>query len=266
MPYFMFDPIGLVIVIAGCFMGGFLPLLVLIARCPEAKIFIKCQIGGGVVISRTNAAGQRDFVIAHPLGTEGQYIAGKNVFGQREIYIRPQTNNGQFNKSFILSGIRRPIFDAFSGRTVMVPPSILAAIEFAEADADGKKKFPQDVQRWATSNGVNLTEIEETLTQIPNAEKPDDPFTVKKRVEKTAYKKIMELDPTKLNFYFRGWFSQSQFDVLLQKSEQLGYLRGLGIRQAGGGGSKKWLIVGIFAFIIIMVVGIVGLIASGGLK
>ena len=265
MPFFMFDPIGLIIVIAGCFMGGFLPLLVLIGRCPEAKTFIKCQLGGGVIISETNAAGQREFVIAKPLGTEGQYISGKNEFGQRKIFIRPQTSSGQFNKSFILSGIRRPIFDAFTGKTILVPATILAAIEVAEKDADGKKKLPLDVQRWADDNKIGVKELEELIQEAPNPDGSDT--TVKKKVtkEKTVFKKIMELDPTKLNQYFPDWFSQSQFDVLLQKAEQTGYLRGLGVRSAGAGGKPKWAIVGIFIFIMIMVIGIVGLLASGAI-
>lgn len=246
-------------------MGGFLPLLILIGRCPEAKTFIKCQLGGGVIISETNAAGQREFIIARPLGTEGQYISGKNKFGQRKIFIRPQTSSDQFNKSFILSGIRRPIFDAFTGKTILVPATILAAIEVAEKDADGKKKLPLDVQRWANDNKVSIRELEELTQEVPNPDGSDT--TVKKKVikEKTIFKKIMELDPTKLNQYFPDWFSQSQFDVLLQKAEQTGYLRGLGVRSAGAGGSKKWGIIGICIFIVIMVVGIVGLLASGAI-
>ena len=264
MPFFMFDPIGLIIVVVGSFMGGFLPLLILICRCPEAKTFIKCQYGGGVIISETNMAGQREFIIAKPLGTEGQYISGKNKFGQRKIFIRPQTNSGQFNKSFILSGIRRPIFDAFTGKTILVPATVLAAIEVAEKDQDGKKKLPLDVKRWAEDNKVSISELEEVIQEVPN---PDGSDTVKQRItkEKTIIKKILELDPTKLNQYFPDWFSQSQFDVLLQKAEQTGYLRGLGVRSAGAGGSKKWGIIGIFVFIIIVVVGVIGLLASGAI-
>jgi len=265
MPFFMFDPIGLIIIIAGSFMGGFLPLLVLVGRCPEAKTFLKCQLSGGVIISETNAAGQRDFVIAKPLGTEGQYISGKNEFGQRKIFIRPQTNNAQFNKSFILSGIRRPIFDAFSGKTILVPASVLAAIEVAEKDGDGKLQLPKDVQRWADENKLTLKDVEEITKEIPNPDGSDTKIKQTTKKEKTVFKKIMELDPTKLNQYFPDWFSQSQFDVLLQKADQNGYLRGLGVKQAGAGGKPKWAIIGIFIFIMIMVIGIIGLLASGAI-
>lgn len=261
--YIIFDIISVAIIMVGCFLGGFLPIIILVVRCPEALTFLKCQLSGGIIISKSNAAGQREFVVAYPLGAEGQYIAGKNKFGQREIYIRPQTNNGQFNKSFILSGIRRPIFDAFSGKTIMVPPSVLAAIEVAECDEAGKKKLPPDVQRWADDNKVTITEIEETIQTIKDNEGNEKKRSNK--VVKAVLKKFMELDPTKLNSYFPDWFNQSQFDVLLQKAEQTGYLRGLGVRSAGAGGKPKWAIVGIFIFIIIMVVGIVGLLASGAL-
>lgn len=262
MVYFAFDPMGLAIIITACFIGGLFPLLFLIARCPEAKTFIKCQLSGGIIISKTNAAGQREYVIAQPFGTEGQYIVGRNEYGQREIYVRPHTANGQFNKSFILSGIRRPIFDAFSGKTIMVPPNVLAAIQVAESD---KTDLPSDIRRWAETNNITVSELKEISRELVDPDNPTTKTTITETKENFVVKRIIETDPTKLHQYFSGFFAQSQFDVLLQKADQHGYLRGLGIRNTGAGGSKKWLIVGIFIFIIIMIVGIVGLMATGAL-
>src|SRR4030042_6089073 len=118
MVYFVFDLANLAIVIVGCFLGGFLPLMIMIAKCPEAKEFIKCMVSGGIMIDKINAAGQREYVNAKPLGTEGQYIAGRNEFGQREIFVRPQSVDNVFGKANMLDGIRRSLFSAFMGKTV----------------------------------------------------------------------------------------------------------------------------------------------------
>jgi hypothetical protein len=159
---------------------------------------------------RLTHAGQREFLIAQPFGHEGQYITGKNVLVQRKIYIRPQTRNGQFNKSFTLAGIRRPIFDAFSGKTILVPPTILAAIAISKLNTEGKKELPLDVKRWAEDNSLSITEIEEITASIPNAEHPEQPILIKNKKEKVVFKKFLELDPTSLGQEFRDWFNQGR--------------------------------------------------------
>lgn len=267
MVYFMFDLVNLAIVIVGCFMGGFLPLMILIAKCPEAKEFIKCMVSGGVMIDKINAAGQREYVCAKPYGNEGQYIAGRNEFGQRQIFVRPQTADSSFGKANMLVGIRRPIFSAFTGKTVMVPASVLAAIAAAELSTEDKEKLPSNVKRWMDENKVTLEEIQENISTVkvePTADNPSGSVQVKTKNPKNSILKILDLDATKIATYFRGWYNQSQFDVLLQKSEQNGYLRGVGVRNAGGGGKNKWLFVGIIIFIVITIVGIVGFFLLGG--
>lgn len=266
MTYFMFDPIGLSIVIFGCFMGGFLPLLVVIGRCPEAKTFIKCQLGGGVILSRTSASGERSFSVIWPLSKEGQYISGPNAFGQREVYIRPQTTSGQFNKSFFLTGIRRPIFDAFSGKTVLVPPTILAAIKIAETEDADKGNIPADVKRWAEDNKISLKELVELAKDAPKVDAKDTPAQVpfKGKIYRVIYRKLFELDPTTLSTYFKEFLTQGQIDVLLEKAKQVGYLDGIGARVAGAGGKNKWALIGIGIFIILIIVGVVGLMFMRG--
>lgn len=144
----------------------------------------------------------------------------------------------------------------------MVPPNVLAAIEVAESK---KEDLPPDVKRWAENNSITVKELTELTREIVNPENPELKTTETLTKENYVLKKIIDTDPTKINQYFQGFFAQSQFDVLLQKADQHGYLRGLGVRMSGAGGGKKWLIVGIFIFIIIMIVGIVGLLATGAL-
>lgn len=268
--FFMFDEMGLLIVIIGCFMGGFLPLLIIVGMTPEAKVFIKSKLGGGIVISKTSDAGYREFVCAHPYGTEGQFIAGPNKFGQREIYVRPDSTDPLFSRSFVLKGIRRPIFDAYEGKTVLVPPSVLAAIALVES---GKQAIPEHIKKWANDNEISIKEIETKSNTLTAPVDPNNPegqkMTIESKTSKTNYvkKKLFLFNPIALRDYFKVWYDQSQYDVLLQEEHQLGFLEGFGLRRegAGAGGNKKWLIIGIVICLALAGVGIV-LLGSGGLK
>jgi hypothetical protein len=265
--WFVFDPMSLIFVIAGCFMAGFLPLLVIVGMTPEAKTFIKSKMTGGVIISKSNDAGYREFICVQPYGSEGQFIGGRNAFGQREIYVRPQSSSPLFSKSFVLKGIRRPILDAYEGKTIVVPASVLAAIQVAESN---KAELPAHIKKWAEENQIT---IKETVTDTKTVTAPTDPtqpegsqMTVTNSKTKTNFvtRTLFLINPLNLNSYFQAWYNQSQFDVLLQKADMNGYMRGLGLKKEGGGGSKKWFIVGIVVLLAMAGVGIV-LLASGGL-
>lgn len=267
---FAFDEIGLLVVIAGCFMGGFLPLMVIVGMTPEAKTFIKSKLSGGIIISKTSDAGYREFICAHPYGTEGQFIAGTNKFGQREIYVKPNTTDPLFSKTFVLKGIRRPIFDAYEGKTVMVPASVLAAISAVES---GEKALPEHIKKWASENNISVKVTEErtqTLTAPVDPTNPDgQQMTVQNKsiISKFVKTSLFLTNPLGLKGYFANWWDQTQYDVMLQKEHQLGYLEGFGLRKegAGAGGNKKFLIIGVIICLALAGVGIV-LLGSGGLK
>ncbi len=276
--YYLFTDSTLLTVIFGCFMAGFLPILIMVARCPEARTFIKAQMGGGIVVRNVQDEGVIEYIIAKPFGAEGQYISGKNQFGMRRIFVKPRIESGLLNRPFILKGIRRPEFDHYSGKTVVVPPSVSAAIAVAEAK---KSALPDLVKKWAKENQISLkeegtgwTEQEHDVSVPEDEANPDGPKKTIKQKIKVAKRYIhyttttlFNTDPTMLKQYFSEFFDMGQFDVLLERENQEGYGRGLGMRKAGGkGGVNKWFLIGIVIFVMIAVVGIVLLGMGGGLK
>ena len=268
MVWFVFDPFSLIEILLGCVAAGFLPLFIIIMLTPEAKTFIKSKMTGGIIISKSNDAGYREFICAQPYGSEGQFLGGKNAFGQREVYVRPQSSSPLFSKSFVLKGIRRPILDAYEGKTVVVPASVLAAIQVAES---AKSELPEHIKKWANDNQITVKETETQTQTIVAPENPSQPDGAKMSVtnSKTTSKfvtlTLFLINPLNLQNYFKNWYNQSQFDVLLQKADMNGYIRGLGLKKEGGTGSKKWFIVGIVIMLAITGVGIL-LLAGGGLK
>lgn len=248
MAYFLFDDAGLITIVVGCFLGGFLPPLIMILRCPEARAFIKAQVSGGVVICSSDDAGT-SFEIARPFGSHGQYISGKNQFGQRKIYVHPKLETSAFTRSFILKGIRRPIF-FHGGRTVIVNPNVLKAI----AVADGKKEdLPDEVKAWAQKNGVHfpgeedkeLVDSHEGLQRL-------------KEAGKLMFVNLFALNPRRLQWYFKDHYDEGQYDVLLEQSRQAGFNEGPGSHR-GGGGKNKVLLAGLLIFIVMIIIGVAGL-------
>lgn len=146
--FFLFDEIGLIIVIIGCFFGGFLPLLILIMICPEARQHIKCRVTGGIIVEKFYDTGQCEYVVAKPTGGEGQYMAGKNAFGQREIYIKPRMPTPFMTKPFLLSGMRRLKYFAYAGKVPIVNHETLMAMSVVEAPTK-PLKLPENFVNWA---------------------------------------------------------------------------------------------------------------------
>jgi hypothetical protein len=168
--YFLFDEVGLLIVLVGSFFGGFLPLLILLMITPEAREHIKCRIMGGIMVLKFWDTGQCEYTVAQEKGGEGQYIAGKNKFGQREIYVKPRVPAPFMVKPFLLKGMRRLIYFCYAGKTPIVNPETLMAIETVEAPTRpitlhpqfrkwANEKYPamlQDFDKEANNGGSNL--------------------------------------------------------------------------------------------------------------
>ena len=248
MAYFLFDEIGLITILVGGFLGGFLPLLIMVLRCPEARAFIKAQTSGGVVICTSDDAGT-SFEIAKPFGSHGQYISGKNQFGQRKIYVHPKMEASAFTKSFILKGIRRPIF-FHGGRTVIVNPNVLKAISVADANKDD---LPPEVKAWAEQQKINLN------TKKVSELDEDDPEWIQKLkgAGKIIQVTLWAMNPCRLHWYFKEHYDEGQYDVLLEQSRQSGYNEGPAAHRSGG--KNKWVLVGLMVFIIMIIIGIAGL-------
>lgn len=155
--YFLFDEIGLLIVIIGCFFGGFLPLMILIMICPEAREHIKCRVNGGIIVELFYDTGQCEYVVAKPKGGEGQYIAGKNVFGQRRIFVKPRMQARFMDKPFLLSGMRRLKYFCYAGKTPIVNHETLLAMNVAEAP-NASLQLPGEVRRWAKQKFPKMLE------------------------------------------------------------------------------------------------------------
>jgi len=205
--YFLFDEIGLIIVLIGSFFGGFLPLMILLMLTPEARAHIKCRVTGGIIVEKFYDTGQCEYVVAKSKGGEGQYIAGKNAFGQREIYVKPRMSAPLITKPFLLSGMRRLKFFAYAGKTPIVNHETLMAIEtvespevpfsfpnefvnwinkkypavlpdfYAKANDGGselrQKDLPPEVREWASLNFIPIQENVYGKVDVPAFSEPD---------------------------------------------------------------------------------------------
>lgn len=157
--WFLFDEIGLLIVIVGCFFGGFMPMFILLLLTPEARTHIKARIMGGIIIDRIFDTGQEDYLHAKPMSNEGQYIAGKNQWGMRQIFIKPHmldASEPRFSvKPFFLEGIRRPKYFCYAGKVPMVNAETLMAIEVAEAQLR-PVVLPSEFRSWVAEKNADL--------------------------------------------------------------------------------------------------------------
>lgn len=215
--YYLFDDSQIVFVIASAFLLGFVPWLVMIWRTPEARKFITCMIKGGSIIASADDSGQVEIEIATPYG-EGQFRAGKNVYGQRKIYTKPRINNPFINRPSILKGLRRPIFFNYAGKTTITNMDTIAACEVAEAtdNPDAQALIPVEVKMWADKNKI-------TLPVLAQREKPED----QPKVDWVSLP-LWNLSPLKLKEYFSRSMDPGQIDVLLEKENLDGFRQGRG--------------------------------------
>jgi hypothetical protein len=146
--FYLFDDTSLLIVIFGMFMAGFLPMLILLMLCPEARQHLKCRITGGLMVLACDDLGAAEYLVAKPKGNEGQYMAGKDRYGQRQVLVKPRMGSGIVSKFFMLTGMRRPIAIWYKGKVTLASPETLAAIEVAEAPMKSLP-LPDEFKRWA---------------------------------------------------------------------------------------------------------------------
>ncbi len=249
--FYVFDDSQILFVIASAFLLGFLPLLILMWRTPEARKFITCMIKGGSIIASADDSGQVEIEIATPYG-EGQFRAGKNVYGQRKIYTKPRINNPFINKPSILKGLRRPIFFNYAGKTTITNLETIAACEVAEATANEKAQevIPAGVQQWANEHHISLLEI----TEPAKPATPTAPATPPK-IELITYP-LWNVSPLKLKEYFSRSMDPGQIDVLLEKENLDGFRQGRG---TGPNMGKIGLVI-----VAVAIVGIVLMVALKG--
>jgi hypothetical protein len=242
--YYVFDDSQILFVIASAFLLGFLPLMIMIWRTPEARKFITCMIKGGVVIASADDSGQVEIEIATPYGG-GQFRAGKNVYGQRKIFTKPRIDNPFVNKPSMLKGLRRPIFFNYTGKTTITNMDTVAACEVAEATGNpiAQDNIPEGVKQWAKEHNITLPEI------VPNKEKPEDP----PKVDWVTIP-LWNVALVKLKEFFGRSMDPGQVDVLLEKENIDGFRAGKGT----GPDMKK---IGMF-IVVIAVIGIVGVLVA----
>jgi hypothetical protein len=266
---YLFDDTSLLFTLAGCFLAGFIPLFIMFIRCPEARVFVKAQLTGGVVISDSDDSGQVVFRVAKPLGS-GQYISGPNKYRQRTIYVVPRINNPFIAKRFFLSGIRRPIFHHYGGKTVAVNDETLAAIEIADLNDQHKSaEIPKNVKEWAKTQGFSLSkdsedddghlfeqpeEPEEAEVKEGEPSEPTIPEKIKKKFKNIVAVTLFTVDPRKLRYFFDSHYDESQYDVLLDQARQDG------ANQRGGGFNMNK--IGLF-LVIVLVIAAVGILGMG---
>lgn len=217
--FYVFDDSQILFVVASAFLLGFLPLMIMIWRTPEARKLITCMLLGGSVIASADDSGQVEFEVAKPYG-EGQFRAGKNVYGQRKIYTKPRINNPFINRPSILKGLRRPIFFNYAGKTTITNMDTIAACEVAEATDNkaAQSNIPESVKQWAEENNINLLE-----RVPPPPDKPDE----QPKIEYKAYP-LWNVSPIKLKEYFSRSMDPGQIDVLLEKENLDGFRQGRG--------------------------------------
>lgn len=236
--FYVFDDPTLMFILLGTFLAGFLPLLIMFIRCPEARAAVKCWLQGGVMIDSADDSGQEELIVARHLG-EGIYLAGKNKYGKRRIFVIPRISNPFITKRFILKGIRRPIFHHYAGKTAIVNAETLAAIEVTETEK--KEEIPPAVKKWAEEHHVTLPV---TTVKLPS----DDVMAQPQVTTKEQKIPLFNLDPRQLRYYFAEHYDESQYDVLLERARQEGYMEGRG----GSAVMGKWILV----IIIIAIVGV----------
>lgn len=221
--FYVFDDAQILFVVASAFLLGFLPLMIMIWRTPEARKLITCMLLGGSVIASADDSGQVEFEVAKPYG-EGQFRAGKNVYGQRKIYTKPRINNPFINRPSILKGLRRPIFFNYAGKTTITNLDTIAACEVAEATDNpaAQGNIPESVKQWAKENHISL------LERLPlPPDKPDEQPKTDYKVDYKAYE-LWNVSPIKLKEYFSRSMDPGQIDVLLEKENLDGFRQGRG--------------------------------------
>ncbi len=247
--YYVFDDSQILFVVASSFLLGFLPLMIMIWRTPEARKLITCMIKGGLVVVSGDDSGQVEVEIATPYG-EGQYRAGKNVYGQRKIYTKPRINNPFVNKPSILKGLRRPIFFNYTGKTTITNMDTIAACEVAEATDNkaAQSNIPESVKQWAEENHISL------LERIPPPpDKPDE----QPKVDYKSYP-LWNVSPIKLKEYFSRSMDPGQIDVLLEKENLDGYRQGKGVGPNFGKIGLVIVGVAVVGIVILLVVSKMG--------
>ncbi len=243
--YFLLPDYELYMLVGIVFGMGFAPLFLVLIRCPEAITFISCQTFGGIIVERSDDSGIVEFIRAKPYGHEGQYIAGPDRFGRRIIFVVPRLNGKDFAKRYILKGIKRPLFDAYGGKTVLVNKAILTAIEITEFE--DKNKLPANIAEWAKANNIETTTV---VKDGPNTK------------IKTVVEKLFTLDSRKLRQYFAKHYDPSQFDALLERKYIQGVNFGRGAKKSGGNG---WILI-LVAVLVVAAVVVLVLMSKGIIK
>ncbi len=247
---YLFDDSQILFVVASAFLLGFLPLLIMIWRTPEAKKFIVCMLKGGSMIASADDSGQVELEVATSYG-EGQFRAGKNEYGQRKIYTKPRINNPFINKPSILKGIRRPIFFNYTGKTTITNMDTIAACEVAEATTNqtAQSNIPDSVKQWAKENNINL------LERIPPPpDKPDE----QPKVDYKTYS-LWNISPIKLKEYFSRSMDPGQIDVLLEKENLDGFRQGRGTGPNFGKIGMVILLVAVVGIVLVVALMKLGL-------
>ena len=257
------DPIGMIITILCCVVGGMLitggPLLF----TPEAMTFLLAKFSKCLTVIKMDLAGNISIIRVKPFGKEGQYIEVGSKGLDSEIYVIPYTTNKALSKKFTWKGIRKPVFFAFEGHTIMVPATTQLAIQTVE----DKDVLPPEIREWAETVHISIEEKKKISTTVPID--PSDPAqgstTAEQTVKKQTTYTLFNMDTTMLKTYFESWDSQDEVNIMLDQAEQAGITKGAQLRSDLGGkakGSNKllWIIlgavgIGIIALIAIMALG-----------
>jgi len=198
--------------------------------------FRKAKLAKRPLVMVTSQTGVVDFKTpkAHP---EGQLELSKN-----DIKMVPRDSNPIAATSFHIKGTGIPYYETFEGSTVAVNPAMAAAMQVADTPPTERDKLPDSIKEWAKNNEIPIERVEDVTVDVGEGSK-------KYEVPVKENQKLFTLDIRKITKFFPGALTRSQYDVLLEKREELGR------KKAGSQYAKMALpIMGILGVVIIAVI------------
>jgi len=260
------DPLGMIITIICCVVGGMLILGGPLLFTPEAMTFLLAKFSRCITAIKMDLAGNISIIRLQPFGKAGQYIKAGSKGLDSEIYIIPHTTNKALSKKFTWSGIRKPVFFCCEGHTILAPVTTQLAIQVME----DKDVLAPEIREWAESVNITL-ETEKKVSTIAPID-PSDPSQGTTTAEQTLKKQttytLFNIDSNMLKTFFGHWDSQEEVNIMLDKSEQAGIARGAQLRndlggKAKGGNKMLWILLGIIGLAAVALIAVWAL--SGGL-
>ena len=174
-----------------------LPFILVIWKMgPQARKLGKATIRKKPTAIVANEAGQLDIEVGKTT-TSGHFEVGKN-----RAYEIIHAHNPSLDRKFHWKGMGTPVFLGDVRKAAVVSPSVVTAIESAEAI---EEKLPKEYKQFAGD-----------IAQSIQSTNP-------KKKKKGVVQKILSLDPLKLKKYLSEHIDMDAQDVLMDKRFQAGW-------------------------------------------